>query len=138
MFHVSQLKEALPVKHQVATLPNSLTGLQFPEKVLQRRVVTTDITVVLQGLIKWSGLHHSLATWEDIEALQQRFPRAPAWGQAGSKGVGGVTTDDTSADCLKMPEVDAGPSTVVHPATATKKSSRTRLPSVRVHGPQWA
>ena len=25
-----------------------------------------------------------MATWEDLEALRQRFPSAPAWGQAGS------------------------------------------------------
>ena len=31
VFHVSQLKQALPVKHQVVELPSSLTGLQVPE-----------------------------------------------------------------------------------------------------------
>jgi hypothetical protein len=31
VFHVSQLKQALPVKYQVADLPTALVGLQFPE-----------------------------------------------------------------------------------------------------------
>jgi len=43
---------------------------------------------VLQGLIKWSGMPASLATWEDLEALRQRFPLAPTWGQVGSQEEG--------------------------------------------------
>lgn len=31
-----------------------------------------------------------MATWEDLEELQHRFPRAPAWGQAGRQGRGNV------------------------------------------------
>lgn len=29
----------------------------------------------------------SLATWEDAEAIQQRFLAAPVWGHAGSQGA---------------------------------------------------
>jgi len=47
VFHVSQLKQALPVKHQVAELPSSLTGLQVPEQVLQRRVSSSDSSAVV-------------------------------------------------------------------------------------------
>ena len=47
VFHVSQLKQALPVKHQVAELPSSLTGLQVPKQVLQRRVSSSDSSVVV-------------------------------------------------------------------------------------------
>jgi hypothetical protein len=36
----------------------------------------------------------SLATWEDLEALRQWFPFAPAWGQAGSVGGGGGSTTE--------------------------------------------
>jgi len=102
IFHVSQLKQALPVKYEAAELPTALMGHQIPEQVLQRRVLSKDSAVVLQGLIKWSGLTQSLATWVDLESLKQRFPRAPAWGQAGSKGGGSVTapsglTEDTEA-----------------------------------------
>jgi hypothetical protein len=32
-----------------------------------------------------------LSPWEDEEELRQEFPRAPAWGQAVSKGGGDVT-----------------------------------------------
>jgi hypothetical protein len=59
VFHVSQLKHALPVKHDVSALPVALDGLQIPEQVLQRRVVSSDSAVVLQGLIKWSGMPRS-------------------------------------------------------------------------------
>ena len=89
VFHVSQLKVAVPPSHVVCTLPQSLDGQQYPLKVLQRGVCTSDNTVVPQVLILWSGLPRSLATWEDLKALKQRFPRAPAWGQASSQEGGG-------------------------------------------------
>lgn len=41
-------------------------------------------------LIKWSHMPTSLATWENLVDLQRRFPKAPAWGQAGSF-AGGVS-----------------------------------------------
>jgi len=104
----------LLVKHEVSTLPVTVGGLQIPEQVLQRRVVSSDSAVVLQGLIKWSGMPWSLATWEDLEALHQRFPRAPAWGQAGSKGGGDVTAAATTTG--------VGPSAVAQPATAARQA----------------
>jgi hypothetical protein len=82
IFHVSQLKGAVPVSHSAEPLPNSLDGLQVPERILQKRMATVGTAVRLQALIQWSGLPSSLATWEDLEHLRQRFPRAPAWGQA--------------------------------------------------------
>jgi hypothetical protein len=39
---------------------------------------------VTQVLIKWSSLPVEFGTWEDFHVLKQRFPDAPAWGQAGS------------------------------------------------------
>ncbi|XP_066376038.1 uncharacterized protein [Miscanthus floridulus] len=74
VFHVSQLKTAVPATHTVPALPQALDGLQFPVKVLQRHVRTSDNTVVPQVLIQWSNLPRSLATWEDLEAIKQRFP----------------------------------------------------------------
>jgi hypothetical protein len=64
----------MPVQHSVVDLPQSLDGLQVPELVLQQRVTSSDNTVVLQALVKWSRLSVSLATWEDLEPLKQRFP----------------------------------------------------------------
>lgn len=48
---------------------------------------------VSQVLVQWSGQPESLATWEDQDDLKRRFPRAPAWGQAGFQGEGNVSTD---------------------------------------------
>ena len=84
VFHVSQLKTALPTDYTVSPLPPDLEGLQIPEKVLQRRIRTSDNTIVPQVRIQWSNLPRSLASWEDLDALKQRFPWAPAWGQASS------------------------------------------------------
>jgi len=84
VFHVSQLKVAALVTHIAQPLPSSLDGLQVPERVLQERVAKVGADVRLEALIQWSGMPSSLATWEDMETLRQRFPRAPTWGQAGS------------------------------------------------------
>jgi hypothetical protein len=81
VFHVSQLKVAVPVTYTAQPLPSSLDGLQVPERVLQKRVAKVGVDVHLQALIQWSGMPSSLATWEDMETLRQRFPRAHAWGK---------------------------------------------------------
>jgi hypothetical protein len=62
--------------------------------------------------VKWSGWPNSMATWEDVTALKQRFPRAPAWGQAGSQEGGNVST----------------PSSPARPATL-RQSSRPKKPN---------
>lgn len=76
VFQVSQLKIAVPVTHTIQPLPFSLDGLQVPEHVLQKRVAKVGTEVRLQALVKWSGMSATLATWEDMEGLRQRFPRA--------------------------------------------------------------
>jgi hypothetical protein len=88
VFHVSQLKTAVPSSQTVAELPQALEGWQVPVKILQHRVHATNHNVTPQVLIQWSNLPRSLATWEDTEALQQRFPCAHAWGQADFVGEG--------------------------------------------------
>ena len=71
VFHVSQLKTTVPASHSVSALPQALDGLQIPLKVLQRRVCTSDNAAVPQLRIQWSNLPRSLATWEDLEAMNQ-------------------------------------------------------------------
>jgi hypothetical protein len=51
VFHVSQLKTAIPTTHMVAELPHTLEGLQIPMKILQRQVHTTERDVVPQVLV---------------------------------------------------------------------------------------
>lgn len=79
----------------------------------------------------------SLATWEDLEALKQRFSRAPAWGQVGSEGREGVSNQhrDNPKD---------GPSAIVGPArsepggVARREGTRTRRLNRLITGLQWA
>jgi hypothetical protein len=51
VFHVSQLKGAVPVTHTASPLPDSLDGLQVPLCILQKRVATTGAEVRIQALI---------------------------------------------------------------------------------------
>jgi hypothetical protein len=109
--------------------------LQVPERILQKRVATTGAEVRLQALIQWFGFPPSMATWEDVEVLRQRFPRAPAWGQAGSQQGGDVSS-------VTMPEAAPGPSSDgPGPGDSNKdgprRSVRERRPNPRTHGPEW-
>ena len=92
VFHVSQLKKAIVRGAEVIpTLPPTDLEFQIPSQVLQRRIVTRDGVTVPQVLVRWSGFPSEL-TWEDFEALHQRFPHAPVWGQAclQRRGMSGV------------------------------------------------
>jgi len=123
VFHVSQLKQAISKTDQVSSLiPDFDAPCQFPEQVLAKKMVTKGVRSIQQVLVKWSGWPASLATWEDVEALRQRFPAAPAWGQAGSLQGGDVTSTSKST----------------FPSTpGPRRSTRPRLPSVHVSGPEW-
>jgi hypothetical protein len=93
VLHVSQPKKALGPKCQVqAELPPPDTQFAIPLCVLQRCFCQHNSASVPQVLIQWSGQPHTLATWEDLEELKQRFPQAPAWGQATSQGGGLLAT----------------------------------------------
>jgi hypothetical protein len=83
-----------------AELPMDSVVLQFPEKILQKRLATRGVQSVQQGLIKWSSALESLATWEDLEPLKQQFLVAAAWGQPVPKEGGVVTEQATPADQL--------------------------------------
>ena len=110
--HVSLLKRFLKPDTQVqASLPSSVSYLQIPEKFLQRRVIFKHHKNVEQVQVKWSHAPMEEATWEDVEALRQRFPRAPAWGQAGSEELGNVSNqggNGTSASDPQAQEAQLG------------------------------
>jgi hypothetical protein len=80
---------------------------------------------VQQVLVEWSGLPRDLATWEDLEALRQCFPYAPAWGQAGLQGGGNVTSLLPPADTPQRPPLRREP------------GRRERRANVRLAGPEW-
>ncbi|WVZ86941.1 hypothetical protein U9M48_033652 [Paspalum notatum var. saurae] len=126
VFHVSMLKKAPPASSQVVdALPDLDASLQIPVHILGRRVVSKGTSSVTQVLVQWSGWPSSMATWEDRAPLLQRFPAAPAWGHAGSKGGGGVTPVSSAQDANSSKvavEEEAGP----------RRGSRPRKPSVKV------
>lgn len=72
VFHVSQLEKAVGAYQLVtATLPSDSILWSVPERIIQRRTISKDMHSIPQGLIKWSNLPISLATWEDLEYLKQ-------------------------------------------------------------------
>jgi hypothetical protein len=139
IFHVSQLKKAISPTIVVAQLPQSLEGLQIPEKILQRRLNSAGLS---QLLIQWSSMAPSLATWEVELLLRQKFPFAPAWGQAGSHRWRIVT--DTVQECeegdnttSEIGDVHGPTAGLASSSKVPRVSSRIRKPNVRVAGPEW-
>jgi len=114
VFHVSQLKKAVGDQIVSPVLPDGSSYYQVPECVLRHRLSSGD-RPVLQGLIKWSGLPSSLATWENLDDLRRRFPRATTWGQVASQEEGSVSIADHS-----------GP-----------RPKRAARPSTRINGSEW-
>lgn len=101
----------------------------MPEAILQRRWTSGDHPVE-QVLIKWSLMPPSLATWESYEPLHQQFPRAPAWGQAGSEDGGNVNTVPDPATAPDAPS--SAPK-----AVSKSRPARERRPNPFVAGPEW-
>jgi hypothetical protein len=126
VFHVSQLKATVG-SHQVSPLFSSeFQGLQVPFKILQRRW-STGSHPTEQVLVQWSHLPIELATWEPLVQLQQQFPRAPVWGQPGSK-EGGIVSSQT------QPE-DGGASEAQ--SQSAPRKTRNRRPNPNYVGPVW-
>ena len=76
-------------------------------------------------------MDESLATWEDLKALQDRFPHAPAWGQAAFQEQGNVSSggqDIGQADKDADGESEEG---------AAARPQRVKRRSVKVFGPEW-
>jgi leucyl aminopeptidase len=63
-----------------------------------------------------------LATWEDHDDLKRRFPKAPAWGQAGHQGRENVNT---------------GPEDM-EPHQVAQRERRARKESSRFPAKDWA
>jgi len=119
---VSLLKKAVGNLTQVSdTLPVQTDALQFPAKVLDRRVQTKDHVTVSQVLVQWSSWPPSLATWEDEAVLRAKFPVAPAWGQAISKEEGDVRVAPSTTKANR----------------AANRPRRTIKPKPQVFGPDW-
>ncbi|VAI57406.1 hypothetical protein VPH35_110834 [Triticum aestivum] len=123
VFHVSLLKKVLtPDCEVLPQLPTPENQFQCPEQIMQQRVVRRGSDSVIQVLVKWSGLPEDMATWEDKVTLQQNFPRAPAWGQAASKG-GGIVSDQG----VRQVEVQSN----------ARPKRQPRVPA-RLARPEWA
>lgn len=79
VFHVSLLRKVLAPDCQVLPmLPVPNAQFQFPEQILQQRVVRRGADSLVQVLVKWNDMLVEMATWEDKVTLKQKFPRAPA------------------------------------------------------------
>lgn len=88
----------------------------------------------------------SLATWEDALLLHQRFPRAPAWGQAGPRRRGIVTErmeEKVKESELNKAEEEKELGTACDQAIGMassqeqKTEKRVRRPNVRLSGLEW-
>jgi len=95
VFHISQLKpfsaDYTPVYDSLPVITDLEAADTVPEAIIDRRLVKKGNIVVPQVKLTWLGLPSSATTWEDYNVVKQRFPTAPAWGQAGTQAEGSVT-----------------------------------------------
>ena len=95
VFHISQLKpfstDYTPVYDSLPVITDLEAADTVPEAIVDRRLVKKGNTAIPQVKLTWVGLPASATTWEDYNVVKQRFPNAPAWGQAGTQAEGGVT-----------------------------------------------
>lgn len=137
VFHVSQLKRALG-KGLVASpaLPSDQYRFSVPVKILQHRSSVRGLNSCPQVLVQWSAMPEELATWENVQDLQQQFPNAAVWGHPACL-VGGNVSITEEKDNDSQQEGDdqrAGPTTVpVGPPYA----KRVRKRNAKVYGPAW-
>lgn len=115
-------------------MPDLSDPFPVPVAVLKRRVVSRGVRAVQQGLIRWSSLPSSLATWENLEALRQQFPLAPAWGQAGAHGGGDVSNTKGKTD---DPIQQESPPREDAEKNQDKRPKRMLKPNVKLAGPEW-
>jgi hypothetical protein len=92
--HVSQLKKHVPqsvrIEDDISQVPDEPTRAVSPVQFLSSRMCRKGASTVSQILVQWDAVPASLTTWEEAEDLRRRFPRCPAWGQAGFRGGGNV------------------------------------------------
>jgi hypothetical protein len=106
--HVSQLKLVAGFKGRVSSeLPADSMQFRVPLQILGSRMVSHGTAQVSQVLVRWSELPDDLATWEDLEGIQQRLPATAAWGQVGIQDTGNVST--TIPTGVQMDDSIAGP-----------------------------
>jgi hypothetical protein len=88
VFHVFQLRAGAPpeVHPKLPIMDDVAPPHQVSEQVLQTRSAQRRHKIIEQGLIQWSGMPASLATWGNLLELKERFPNAPAWCQAARDG----------------------------------------------------
>lgn len=90
VFHVSQLRRALPPTEQaLQELPSEAANSPETVEIIDTRLHRRGTRQVPQVLIRWTDQPASVATWEDRDELQHHYPTAPAWGQVVSQDGGG-------------------------------------------------
>lgn len=125
VFHVSQLRKALlPGTTPATTLPIPTDVLAIPVNILAQRWKKASSGRREQVQVQWSHSDTDDITWEDKLELQQRFPAAPAWGQAGTQGGG---------DVRDLPGMDADTGV----ARQRQRPKRLVQPNRRHTGPDW-
>jgi hypothetical protein len=99
--HVSQLKKHVPPQTQVSSELDSIVHGHViavaPIQVLEQLFVPRAGSTAKRIRVLWDGPGPKLISCEDEQDLRRRYPKAPAWGQAGGKGGGNVMTKEAGS-----------------------------------------
>jgi ribosomal protein L21E len=128
VFHVSQLRKVLlPGTTANPSLPTITDIIAIPVKLLGHRWRRAPTGRREQVQVQWSTSSTKDITWEDRLDLQQRFPAAPAWGQAETQEGGDVRGPPDSVNI----DTDMGVT------TTQERPKRIVQPNRRHVGPDW-
>lgn len=128
IFHVSQLRKVLrPGTPASLNPPTPVDVLVFPVKIIAHRWRRGASGRHEQVQVQWSDPSVMDITWEDKQELQQRFPSAPAWGQAASQGGGDV----------RLPPVPVPTANDLGLTLCRNRPARLIQPNRNYIGPEW-
>lgn len=81
VFHVSQMKKALPPAMRVSadlTVFSLSEWTATPEKLSKERLVCKGKKMIATVKVQWTGMPKEFQTWEGLHALHRLYPAAPA------------------------------------------------------------
>jgi len=138
VFHISLLKQFQGSQSQ-QYLPMSLTTTEFgpiiqPEHVLDTRIIKRNGIEIQQILIQWESFDASEASWEDLTAIKQSYPRFNLEDKVDFKGKGIVTSNSVGDKCVGNSIKNDGHMESDPQNLATRRSTRAHKENVHFRG----
>ena len=105
-----------------------------PEHVLDTRIIKRNGIEIQQILIQWESFDASEASWEDLTAIKQSYPRFNLEDKVDFKGKGIVTSNSVGDKCVGNSIKNDGHMEGDPQNLATRRSTRAHKENVHFRG----